>query len=134
MIVVECKNDELLMKRMGFSRREIDHAGNKGNVLNQVEKLEKAVGVIDEDPASAQPGNLGKYQTIKTKGKIKLLENSNDKGKFVVQISPYLENWLLSRAKQNNIRPEEYSLPENSNDLHSRTRLYKNPKFIAFLR
>lgn len=133
MIVVECKNDELLMKRMGFPRKEIHHAGNKGNVFNKVKKLKKAIGLIDEDPNSEQPGEYKKYKLMQKEGGIKLLENIHDKDKCVVQVSPYLEHWLLDRAKKCNVHPGKYSLPDDPKDLHRLTRLDKNRNFIDFL-
>ncbi|MDQ1351627.1 MAG: hypothetical protein QG657_1932 [Acidobacteriota bacterium] len=135
MIVVECNADQLLMECMGFPKRQIDHAGCKGKVVNRVKKLPKAVGIIDEDPGSEQPGELKNYKASKTSGTIKFLENKNDKGKCLIQISPDLEHWVLKRAKANNIKPKDFSLPDNPKDLHSLTGIKKSkyPNFLIRL-
>lgn len=110
----------------------IIHAGNKGNVVNKVKKLSNIVGIIDEDPQSEQPGELKNYENSKTSGTIKLLENKNDKAKYLIQISPDLEHWVLKRAKANNINPKDYSLPDNAKDLHGLTNIKKS-KYRDFL-
>ncbi len=135
MIVVECNADQLLIESMGFQKKMIDHAGSKGNVVNRVKKLPKAVGIIDEDPRSEQPSELRNYKTSKESeesGTIKFLENKNDKAKCLIQISPDLEHWVLKRAKANNIKPKDFSLPDNPKDLHSLTGIKKS-KYPSFL-
>jgi hypothetical protein len=133
MIVVECNTDELFIKTMGFARKEIHHAGNKGNVIKKVRKLKKAVGIIDEDPHSEQPGELKNYETAQKKKTIELLKKKNDKDKFLIQISPDLEHWILSRAKVTKINPQDFSIPGNPKELHRLTRVKKNLKLINFL-
>jgi hypothetical protein len=135
MIVVECNADELFIEKMGFGKKVIHHAGCKGEVLKKVRKQTKtkAVGIIDEDPNSEQPGELRKYKPTDEKGAIKLLEARNNKDKALIQISPDLEHWLLKRAKENKINPKDLSLPNTAKGLHSLTRIKRNTKFIDFL-
>lgn len=133
MIVVECNADQLLIESMQFPKRMIIHAGNKGNVVNKVKKLSKSVGIIDQDPQSEQPGELKNYKNSTTLGTIKLLENKYDKAKYLIQISPDLEHWVLKRAKVSNINPKDYSLPDNAKDLHRLTNIKKS-KYRDFLK
>lgn len=133
MIVVECFADELLVKRMGFPHRSIHHAGCKGNVLNKVRKTPAAVGIVDEDPRSDQPGELKKYKVLKKSESITFLERENDNKKFVIKISPDLETWLLTRAKKNKIKPEDFSLPNKPGGLHRLTDVKRNQNYSAFL-
>lgn len=133
MIVVECFADELLVMRMGFPRRVIHHAGCKGRVLNKVRKTPTAVGIVDEDPHSEQPGELKKYKVVKKCESITFMENKNDNKKFVIQISPNLEAWLLSRAKKNKIKPGDFSLPNKAGELHRLTDVKRNKKYTDFM-
>jgi 5S rRNA maturation endonuclease (ribonuclease M5) len=41
MIVVEGNSDKLLIKTMGFAKKMIHQAGNKGNVFKKVRNLQK---------------------------------------------------------------------------------------------
>ncbi|MGD2085215.1 MAG: hypothetical protein PVH61_03430 [Candidatus Aminicenantes bacterium] len=133
MIVVEGIADKLLVKTMGFAKKVIHRAGNKGNVFKKVRNLSKAVGIFDEDPNSEQPGELKQYEVINKKGTIKLMGKKNDKTKFLIQISPRFDDWILRRAKENNIKPGDFSLPDTPGELHRLTRLEKNKNFIDFL-
>lgn len=133
MIVVEGNSDKLLIKTMGFPRKLIHRAGNKGNVFKKVRNLPKAVGIVDEDPNSEQPGELKQYKVVNEKGTIKLMEKKNEKAKFLIQISPRFEDWILQRAKENKINPGDFSLPKTPGELHRLTGLEKNRKFIDFL-
>ena len=51
----------------------------------------------------------------------------------MIQISPRFEDWILQRAKENNIKPGDFSLPGTPRELHRLTRLEKNKNFIDFL-
>lgn len=134
MIIVECYLDEFLIKTMGFPRKRIKHEGGKGKVLEKVRKNLEAVGIIDEDPDSNQPGELGQYIEKKANRSIKLLERRDDPGKRIIQISPYLEHWLLERARQNNISPAGFGLPDDPKKLHGLPHVEKSSNFHRFLK
>ena len=55
MIYVECDTDVALVKNLDIPKKEIIHAGNKGNVCNRLRKTKNSIGLIDEDPQSGQP-------------------------------------------------------------------------------
>jgi hypothetical protein len=134
MILVECDPDEFLVRRLGFSRKAIKHESGKGNVLRKLKNNpRRSIGIIDEDPDSNQPGEMSKYTEIETMGAIKLLERSGDPEKRIIKISPYLEHWLLQRARQNQISPKDYGLPENPREMHDITHIERNPKFQSFM-
>lgn len=129
MIVIECNNDEFLIKSFGFPRKKISHQRCKGEVVKRVGKLPKAVGIIDEDPQSNQPGDLKKYKEIQAHGNLKLFTGKNDNKNRIIQISPYLEHWIINRTKSNNINIEDYNLPVNPKKLHAFPHLERNKGF-----
>jgi hypothetical protein len=51
----------------------------------------------------------------------------------LIQISPYLEHWLLDRAKQMKIKPADFKLPDDPKKLHELTHLEKKQHFKEFL-
>ena len=134
MIIVECFVDEFLIKELGFSPKKIRHEGGKGKVLEKVRKNRGAVGVVDEDPGSSQPGEMKKYVVKETTKTIKLLVRNDDEQKHVIQISPYLEHWLLKRAKTNKISPKDFSLPDDAKALHGIPHVEKDRNFQGFVR
>ena len=134
MIVIECNNDEFLIKSFGFSRKEISHQRCKGEVIKKVGKLSAAIGIIDEDPQSIQPGDLKKYKVIRAQGDLKLFTGRNDKSKKIILISPYLEHWIINRTKSNKINVKYYNLPVNPKKLHDIPHLERNKGFQKLLR
>jgi len=133
-IVVECYNDEFLIKTLGFSRPK--HEGCKGKVLEKVTKDRNplVIGIVDEDPDSNQPSSLRDYIQKDSKSSIKLLVSKHDDRRKIVQISPFLEEWILERARQNKILPSEFSLPNDSHALHSIPNAHKRLNFQKFMR
>ncbi len=131
MIVVECYNDELLVKTIGFSK--IKHEGGKGRVLERVKKNSGVIGIIDEDPDSIQPPEISEYTEKESKSTIKLLIIRYDKHKRIIQISPYLEDWILNRARQNRISPRDFNLPNDSKELHNIPHVERKRDFQKFL-
>ncbi len=134
MIIVECYNDESLIKMI--ARSKVKHEGGKQRVLERVKKNDKAevIGIIDEDPDSFQPSDLKEYFPKDSKSTIKLLICKNDERRRLVQISPDLEGWILNRARKNRIYPTDYGLPDDSYELHSIPRLDKRENFQKFLK
>lgn len=63
MIYVECKPDTTLLSVLGVPRKEIFHAGGKGNVCVRLSKITDSKGLVDEDPESPQPGYLKKLKS-----------------------------------------------------------------------
>ncbi len=133
MIVVECDPDEFLVKSIGFPGKLIKHESGKGKVLGVVNKKQHAIGIIDEDPDSSQPGEMKKYIEKEAFETIKLLVRKDDDGKRIIQISPYLEQWLLHRAKQNGISVKDFGLPDDPKEMHNITHIERGKNFQNFL-
>ena len=137
MIFLECNNDEFLIKSIGFTRRQIFHVYNKGEVVKRVGKAARAIGIIDKDLDRNRPREMTEYIEVKSNRPdrdITLFQKKADQGKRLVQISPYLEEWILHRAKRNKINPEDFNLPNDSKKLHAMTNLDKNKNFQKFLK
>lgn len=134
MIIVECYTDEFLVKSIGFPRRQIKHEGGKGKVMEIVKKKDMTVGIIDEDPYSDQPSDLENYIEKDTRSTVKLLIRKDDASKRLIQISPYLEHWLVDRARQNRISPNDFGLPGDPKELHSIPHVERNKNFRRFLK
>jgi len=63
-ILVECYADETLLRALGMPRKQLRHERCKGEVVKRVRKFGCATGLIDEDPASAQPRELDNYKEV----------------------------------------------------------------------
>lgn len=115
-IIVECKPDEKLARAIGFTRVEVAHQANKGEVCNQLMKSDIMLALIDEDPNSSQPKHLNLFSFIEEKHGIKILKLAN-KNKTILVLKPRLEEWILSRCLASNISPETFHLSSNNKRL-----------------
>ncbi|MCZ7392012.1 MAG: hypothetical protein ABOK23_08915 [Candidatus Methanoperedens sp.] len=117
MIYLECNTDEALVRAMGVHRNEIFHSGNKGNVCKNLAKKQKSIGLVDEDPFSAQPSYIGKLKIESNKDDIKLLYDKNAQNNLIV-LCPRLEDWILKAAKEARVNVKDYSLPDDADEFH----------------
>lgn len=136
MIFVECYADEYFLKIIGFLKKQIIHPrfACKGKVIQNVQKIPKSIGIIDEDPEQKPPSRLKNYiKKEVSKDKTLILLINNNEQKFLIQISPYLEAWLINRAKKHKISPTKFNLPDNPKVMHDIVHIEKNKNFQDFL-
>ena len=140
MIFVECHNDRQLVYRMGFTPDQVEHEFGRSRVLTRMIDAQKAVGVIDEDPKACISEYVrDEYAERDVVGKIRLLVEKRNDRKGIIEISPYLEDWLYSIAGRKKILPESFDLPIDPEKMHSMSlRLRKNmqnfQRFLVALR
>jgi ribosome assembly protein YihI (activator of Der GTPase) len=103
--LVECNNDKTLVMLLAKVKPDqIHHAGNKSNVLKQLDKCDKwgdCLGLIDEDPESPQPPKLREIRLEPAGYDIKV---GKYKGNVVVVLCPELEEWVAKAVKNTDIR------------------------------
>jgi len=132
-ILVECYPDAALLCALGVPRKQLCHERCKGEVVKRVLKFDCAIGLIDEDPLSAQPRDLDNYKQVQAAEGLCLLARRDDKNKRLILVCPRLEDWLFQRARSSGIRPEEYRLPSDPDRLHSIPRYEQKEGFRRFL-
>lgn len=133
MIIVECYRDQALVYRIGFTSDVVRHAHNKSRVLATLEEIQRAIGVVDEDPWAGKSKYLKEYDEKENVGNIKLLIRKDETGKRIIQISPRLEDWLYTVARRNRISPENFGLPDTPGELHSTSPQRDRENFRRFL-
>jgi hypothetical protein len=89
--------------------------------------------MIDEDPGKSQPVEMKQYQEKETMHTAKLFERKDDNEKRIIQLSPYLEHWLLQRARKNHISPNDFGLPDDPIQLHDMAHIERRINFQTFL-
>jgi len=123
MYLVECKPDAILVKSLTrASRKSIDHAGNKSELLKKLtERYGNSKGIIDEDPWSIQPPHLRKFREKHdlTSYNLKILYQTS-KNNTLIMLRPRLEDWILEAAHEANIDLKKYDLPNDPIKLHER--------------
>jgi hypothetical protein len=124
------------MRALGVSYRQIGHEKGKGDVLRQLAKWDgEAVGVVDADPGkqNSNPRELEKYREKTRAHGLQRLVHHADRRKILIMIDPILEDWLLRRARSQDIPPSRYGLPEDAHSLHRSPRYDLKPGFRRFL-
>ena len=132
-VYVECYPDTSLLRNLGVPKKQLYHESCKGEVVKRVLKSDSATGLIDEDPASAQPRDLSNYMQIQATEGLRLLVRNNNENKKLIIVCPRLEEWFIERAKSSGIKPENYGLPNNPDRLHSIPHYENKAGFKRFL-
>jgi hypothetical protein len=120
MIFFECDADGELLDFLKVSRRNKKHSGTKPEVIKGVVNNPRSLGLVDEDPQSDRPGRMERFQTIETAKSLFLYEDSE--GNQLISFVPYLEEWLVARAKINGIDLQALGIPGSGSGLHERLR------------
>jgi hypothetical protein len=132
-VCVECNPDGYLLKAIGIPRHLIRHEGGIGNVVVKVDSFPSSVGLIDEDPNGTHPRALQHFQTFGENNGIRLMRRFESPDQTLVVVCPTLETWLLQRAKECNVDPKDYGLPDDPKILHKIDTLEELPTFREFI-
>lgn len=132
-IAVECYADEVVLRELGVPRKQVLHEARKGEVFNWLKRTRDAVGMVDEDPDSAQPRDLGNYQQKEASEGLRLLARRGNSGQKLIMVCPRLEEWLIQRAVICGINPRGYYLPRTAKELHDIPRYEQKDGFRRFL-
>jgi len=121
MYLVECKPDAVLVQSLTItSRKDIRHAGNKSELLKKLtEHYDNTKGIIDEDPWSIQPPHLQRFKEKQHLTTYNLrIRRQKTKNNTLIILCPRLEDWILEAAREANLDPKEYNLPNDASELH----------------
>jgi len=116
MIYLECYADKTLVRTLGIPRKEIVHAGSKGDVCKGLRKSENSKGLVDEDPWSLPPRYVTELKPHSKAQNVELLFDQTRRNHLIV-LSPRLEEWILKAAKEVGISPLDHGLPEDVDKL-----------------
>ena len=113
---VECKPDELLVSKLGFTKKYVTHHQGKSRVFQKLSKSESLLAMVDEDPGSSKTSYEKSLKFIEEKHGIKYFSDKKENKVFI--LTGKLEDWILNACKLQKIDPIEFGLPANPNKLH----------------
>lgn len=113
---VECKPDELLVSKLGFTKKFITHHPGKSRVFHKLSKSESLLAMVDEDPGSAKTSYEKSLKFIEEKHGIKYYSDDRKNKVFVLAVK--LEDWILNACKTQNINPDGFGIPSDPVHLH----------------
>jgi hypothetical protein len=95
----------------------------KSRVLKRLEKTENSRGLIDEDPLSARPPLMSRYQTVVHDEDDIMVLYHQQRDNHLIVLCPRAEEWILKAAKQSNIELGKYGLPDEADRFHESVRI-----------
>jgi len=120
MILIECDNDESVVRGLGFTRKQVEHHASKGRVAKALEKISgRAIAVVDEDPGAGFPGYFHQFQELEHLPDLhlRLLRHRREQ-KWIIELRPDLEPWLVEAAGNASVPLKSHYLPETASGLH----------------
>jgi hypothetical protein len=117
--LLECSNDEAVLRALGIPKRLIRHHPGSGEVANALKKAkEPCIAMVDEDPRGTVPLYLQREFREVERGDGLIFKESADRRHRLIVVMPDLEPWLLQISRDIGIPPEKFQLPSNPNQLH----------------
>jgi hypothetical protein len=119
LLYLECYPDETLVKVLGRTRRQFEHAGDIGGVCRLLGKHTDRLGLVDEDPGKAHPTYLKNLKLVGEEHKIKLLTDPQRDNRVLV-VCPRLEEWVVGMVHQNGLQlKRDFGIPAGTGpELH----------------
>ena len=118
-IHVECNADELLVKKLGFTRKMITHHSGKSKLFNNIRLFNNELALVDEDPGSPKTSYEKKLKYISESYGVK--QYTDHAHNHILVLGGKLEDWLVSTCKDNKIDLQRFNLPSEPNRLHEIT-------------
>ena len=127
---VECKPDELLVSKLGLTRKFITHHQGKSRIFSTLRINKGLLAIVDEDPGSA---NTRYEVSLKLKKEFEGIKFYTDQsGNIVLELKGKLEDWIIMVCRKQKINILDYGLPEKPNDLHDIIN-YRLPDFSRLI-
>src|SRR5438445_5527673 len=96
---VECLPDETLVKKLGFTRKQIIHHTGKSRVFADLKLKSNQIAMVDEDPGQSKTSYETKLVFKEEANGIKYyLDPEKNNKVFVLKVK--LEDWILASCKK----------------------------------
>lgn len=115
-IHVECKPDELLVSKLGFTRKLVTHHTGKSRVFHKLKQSHHTLALVDEDPGAPKTTYEKSLQWEQTINGIKCYIDLN--GNKVAILTTKLEDRIVAVCKEDGIEVTKFGLPSKPNELH----------------
>ncbi len=120
-IYVECKPDKALVKKLGFTQKEIYDAGDKSRVYYRLQKGRNLIAIVDEDPNPTTTISMYPYEKrlerVSEQYGMVLFCDISRNNKIIV-LKGMLENWLIQVCKSEKIDITKFGLSNKCSQLH----------------
>lgn len=119
LIYVECSPDELLINLYGFSKKNIKHSFDKSRIGKLLENNQGHLALIDEDPeGTPRPYFVKTNFDLVKQEKGYVIKKDSKRNHYIIEIQPYLEEWILDACDEVKINIRDFKLPKDPTSLH----------------
>ena len=124
---VECLPDETLVKKLGFTRKQVEHHDGKSRVFAALKKHQNQVALVDEDPGSSTTSYEDNLTTRESAFGITVKIDTKGHNRILI-LKVKLEDWIIAACSNSKIQISEFGLPSRPNELHDLIN-YRLPAF-----
>lgn len=135
MILLECDNDEALVRGLGITRSLISHHAGKPRVAKalRLSRIPNSIGLVDQDPGATPPPYLQQFSMVDDERSLGLKRlKHRTENKWLIEIQPDLEPWLYRMASIAQVRASDFHLPLKHSDVHANPKAYAK-RIIEFV-
>lgn len=129
MTYFECYADEVVLRAVGFSSKDLEHSFGRSKVCHKLSKDANSIGFVDEDPNKAQDPYMRYLFTlppIYRDEHLLCFTDIKSKNKLLV-VRPNLEGWIIKLVTERKIDlKRDYGLPKDWKELHDVLMLNRN--------
>jgi len=128
MILVECKPDRVLIKKLfpSISLKSIRCKNGKSEVIKQIckthhqelSKFTKVLGMVDKDPKKTKIRLFDEYNLIEDYNKYDISFYKHPNNRLLIELNPRLEEWILATAKSENVDVRNFDFTDDANEFH----------------
>jgi energy-coupling factor transporter ATP-binding protein EcfA2 len=117
LIHVECMPDEVMVKKLGFTKKQVRHHSGRSRVFADLKTRQNEFAMIDEDPGAGKT-TYEKALIFKEEKNGTIYYTDNPGNNRILVLKGKLEDWIISACKAQRINIEDFGLPNNANALH----------------
>lgn len=117
MVLVECYNDETVLRALGCSKRDIRRMSGKGNVIRRLKKdaHRNDVGMVDRDARSPNPAPLEPF--VRAEAAHDLVLHKWKEQRLVV-VEDNIEDWIVKALTASGLKLSDYTPARTATDLN----------------
>ena len=117
MVLVECYNDETVLRALGCSRKDIRRMRGKGNVINQLKKEvnRNVIGMVDRDARSPNPAPLEPFTRAEAAHDAVLYTWKDQR---LVVVEDNIEDWIVKALEASGLELSDFTPAKTATELN----------------
>ena len=117
MFLVECFNDETVLRALGISKQQIRRMRGKANVIGHLKKEHHRndTGMVDRDMKSPNPASLEPFTRVEAAHDAVLYMRQ---GQRLVVVEDNIEEWITKALKAAGLKLSAYTPASNAAELN----------------